>query len=656
MRTLLPLIGAAALAANVLLAATFPTEWKNVQPVRVDQIGLVKLSVPLESLDAARAGLEDLRLYDDAGREIPFHLERPVQAQRIVQPAKRFQVTLANDATSITLETGLDRAINGLTLETPAREFVKAARVEGSSDGDAWQTIAQGQPLFRQPDGASNLRLAFAPAAWAWLRVTLDDRRSAPIAWIGAQVHAAAREQAPAEPLGLRMVEREESPGQTRLLLQAAGAHVTLAGLDLDTSTPLFTRRVSLAYRGYAENEVREIILTRDTLYRTTAAAQSETSNLTFAVDVPIPTRELILTIQNGDSPPLPVTAIQARRRPVYLVWLATQPGTYHLLTGNALCAAPQYDVAALSAGAAALVILRAPAPLGDNPGYHPAEPVPEILDTGAAIDLSRWTYRQRVDLSQPGVQQLELDVDVLSRANTALDDLRLVHRGQQQPFLFERAAFSRSLAPEVQKADDPKRRTISRWLLRLPRASLPVTRLTCETDAPFFQRDATLREEVRDERGNLYWVNRGAAVWVRSLNQKKETLQIILAGRLTTDQLALEFDNGDNPPLALRNFKIDYPVTRLLFKASPGEETFLYYGNPAAGFPRYDIAFVAPRLLAAGKNRAALGTVENLKHSAWSDAERFHGAAGWLFWGVLGVVVVALLILVARLLPKQPA
>ncbi|MBU6399630.1 MAG: hypothetical protein KGS61_04880, partial [Verrucomicrobia bacterium] len=118
MRHLPTLIGAAVLTAQALPAATFPTEWKYVQSVRVDRTGLLKLSVPLETLDAARPGLEDLRLYDDAGREIPFRLERPVQAQKVIQPAKRFQVTLGADSTSITLETGLEGAIDGLTLET----------------------------------------------------------------------------------------------------------------------------------------------------------------------------------------------------------------------------------------------------------------------------------------------------------------------------------------------------------------------------------------------------------------------------------------------------------------------------------------------------------------------------------------------------------
>ena len=46
----------------------------------------------------------------------------------------------------------------------------------------------------------------------------------------------------------------------------------------------------------------------------------------------------------------MPISAVRVERRPVYLVFLARSAGTFHLLTGNKLCAAPRYDLAALGA------------------------------------------------------------------------------------------------------------------------------------------------------------------------------------------------------------------------------------------------------------------------------------------------------------------
>lgn len=113
-------------SALSLSAAELPTGWKNVQRLEINQTGLVKISVPLETLTAARRGLEDLRLYDNNGREIPFFLERPVRLQPVVRPAKQFHVTVNPDATVITLETGFTQSLSGLTLQTAAAGFFES--------------------------------------------------------------------------------------------------------------------------------------------------------------------------------------------------------------------------------------------------------------------------------------------------------------------------------------------------------------------------------------------------------------------------------------------------------------------------------------------------------------------------------------------------
>ena len=129
------LIGLGLLLANIALAAQFPVQWRNVQLAPVDQTGLVKLSVPLETLDAARPALEDLRLYDDLGREVSFQIDRPTQTQTRVRPAKSLQVTLTTDVTVAMVETGIGEVIDGVTLQSPAPGFLKGVQVEGSSDG-----------------------------------------------------------------------------------------------------------------------------------------------------------------------------------------------------------------------------------------------------------------------------------------------------------------------------------------------------------------------------------------------------------------------------------------------------------------------------------------------------------------------------------------
>ena len=153
-------------AALSLNAAGLPAEWQHEQPFNVPASGLVKLSLPVETLDAARPALEDLRLFDDAGNEVPYLIERPVPVEKIVQNVKSFHVSLTSSNTAIVLETGLTQPLDDVTLETPARSFLKPVRVEGSTDLKRWQILEQGQPIFRQPDGVSRLHVSFPAGTW----------------------------------------------------------------------------------------------------------------------------------------------------------------------------------------------------------------------------------------------------------------------------------------------------------------------------------------------------------------------------------------------------------------------------------------------------------------------------------------------------------
>ena len=338
------------LGGATILSAALPAEWQHTQQFDIAAPGLVKISLPVETLDAARPALEDLRLCDDAGNELPFLIARPVPSAKSIQSAKSFQVSLNPAATVITLETGLAQPLDGVTLETPAANFIKAVRVEGSADGQNWQRLAQGQPIFRQLSGARQLDVSFPAGAWRWLRLTVDDQRSQPVPFTGARVHAADVEATPVELQTVAIAERNENPGETRLTLNLGAANLDVASVKIETDETLFTRAVTFAVPRISEDSIREQAIVRGAIYRVAIEGQPVSENLSVPLERQIRSHELFLSITNGDSPPLSVSAVRVERRPVYLVFMARQSGTFHLLTGNKTCAAPRYDLAALGA------------------------------------------------------------------------------------------------------------------------------------------------------------------------------------------------------------------------------------------------------------------------------------------------------------------
>ncbi len=636
-------------------AVNLPSDWQREQSFDVSTAGLMKINLPVETLDAARPALEDLRLYDDTGHEIPYLIERPVPVPKIIRTAKSFRVSLNPDNTVITLETGFSEPIAAVTLETPAIDFIKAVRVENSDDGNRWQVIAQGQPIFRQPYGASHLEIVFPAGSSKWLRLTMDDQRSQPIPFTGALVHAASGNPAPGELNSAAIIERDENPGETRLAVDLGAANLSVASVRLETAEPLFMREVSVAFPKISEDSITEQTIGQSAVYRVAVEGQTASENLSVPLETQVRSRELIVLIKNGDSPPLPISAVRVERRPVYLVFFARQPGAYHLLTGNANCAAPRYDLTALGMNLEGVAVssVKLPPP-SDNPDFRAQEVLSGLEVTGRALDVSDWRFRKPVKVSSGGAQQIELDLDVLAHAQPGFADVRVLHGSNQVPYILERTSISRALTPSVTATNDAKNPKLSRWIIKLPRSSLPLTRLVCVATSPLFEREMSIHEELADERGDKYRHDLASGLWTQTPEHPSKEFALALGSALQSDTLFLETENGDNPTIKLEKFTLYYPATRILFKAKPDDELFLYYGNPRVPPPRYDLSLVAGQLLAADRKVASLSNEEQLKKPSWRE-NQVSGQGGALFWGVLAMVVLVLLVIISRLLPKPP-
>ena len=650
--------------------ALAPAEWRFVQTLDVPAAGLIRLELPPETLGAARANLEDVRLVDGAGQEVPFLIERPVPEATRQQSPKSFRVSMEDSATVVVLESGMVAPVAAVSLESPARNFLKAVRVEGSHDGETWEPLAVGQPIFRLPEGIAALKIEFPPARWEYLKLTLDDRRSGPVPITRAQLYFQGT-PAPTQSLALSIKSRDEAPGVTRLAVDLGAANLRIAELEFETGDPLFNRALSVAVPEVADETIHEQTVKEGFIYRVAVEGVTATG-LNLALEQQIGARELIVLIRNQDSPALHITGVRAAVRPTRLVFLARDAGPLRLLTGNAQCPAARYDLAALSERLKNARSLEATlSPRQVNPGYQSADTLQGMAETGAELELKPWVYRKVVGLSAAGVQQLEVDPEVLSRANPSLSDLRLTREGRQVPFLFENTSISRALIPVLAPAPDPKRPQVSRWMLKFPYPQLPVTRLTLGSSSALFEREVRVLEKVSDPRGESAFHDLGRATWRRAPGTPGSAgsagnlansgnpgavasdLELRLDRAPLTDTIFIETSNGDNPPIDLSSVRAYYPVTRLVFKASPQPGSLeLAYGNPQALAPRYDLSLVARPLLAAPRNVATT----SLESAATPKAEGEGTVTQILFWGVLAAVVAGLLAVLARLLPKASA
>jgi hypothetical protein len=215
---------------------------------------------------------------------------------------------------------------------------------------------------------------------------------------------------------------------------------------------------------------------------------------------------------------------------------------------------------------------------------------------------------------------------------------------------------LSRPISLNAAAANDPKKPAVSRWSLKLPLPGVPITRLVCTSSSPLFHRQMRLWEEVTDERGDKFASELGRATWDQTPNSPKRDLVIELNARPKSDTMFLETDNGDNPAIELRDFRCYYPVTRVVFKATSdlAQPVWLYYGNLDATAPRYDLTLVAGELLKAERGTVAPSAEENLSSKPSLVGQTLTGSSRYIFWGALALVVILLLAIMLRFLPKS--
>jgi hypothetical protein len=619
--------------------------WRTTQDLVVPRPGTMAVPLPIDTLDAALADLEDLRILDPSGSEVPWTPERPPRRPPDARAAAGLQTFLREGSTELVIRSGVDDPVGRIDLEIASWDFVKAARVEESDDGRTWLLLREDEPLFAVPQGARKTGIDLPPGRRVHLRVTLNDRRSPPVPVTGVRIVPSAPVPPPTEAVPVEVVERREEQGRTRFLLRFPGRHLRLADVTIDTPEPVFARRAELL--------VEERPVAKGTVHRTRIDGRPLVEERSLPAQVQLPTRDAVLLLHHGSSPPLRAETIRARMQPVRIYFAASAAGTYRLLAGNPTARVPKYDVAAIAEPGAEQMAVT-PGPLRANPAWRPAEPLPGLMPAGAPLDVAAWRFRKEVILGPGEVHELELDPEVLSDADPSGADLRLLRDRIQVPYLRVDPPHRRTLSMTVDRMDQVDAGTTSRWSLRFPRRRLPIRRISCQTKDPLFQRQVRLVEELRDELGATHRVLVAQAAWSRTPDRPAERLDLMLDGVRRGDRLILEIENEDNPPLTLDSFDAEYAAPRLVFKSPSRSGLSLHYGNPGALPPRYDLVLASSELSSAIKSPATLGPGQPRTSSEprEEEAER-HGSL--YLWMVLGLLTLALLWVIIRVLPLPP-
>src|SRR5690349_16764738 len=149
---LLLALAASAFATVAALADSTLSAWPFIAEVSLTpaKSGLYEFGVPLQVMDKARDDLADLRLYDAAGREIPY----AVRVRREIDDAQPvagriFNQAAVGNSSEVSVDLGESPGEhNEVEIETAGTNFRRTATVEGSDTGADWKVLKTGEVIF----------------------------------------------------------------------------------------------------------------------------------------------------------------------------------------------------------------------------------------------------------------------------------------------------------------------------------------------------------------------------------------------------------------------------------------------------------------------------------------------------------------------------
>jgi len=373
-----------ALGAQAVLAPEPLGAWPYFKeiPAARPPAGLADFVLDRETLDRARTNQEDLRLYDNAGREIPYALRvRRNVAVTDAFPAREFNRGVDGGVAQISLDLG-DRLEqhNQVEIDTAGNNFRRLVEVGGSAEGAQWSTLASAAIIFRFAAGGHSveqLAVDYPVSQYRYLRIRVDrdpgtDRAAPELLGVHVRrsVHLTGEMASTAGNIEARDADRANTRPASIWRVDLGG-RIPMQKVLLGVGDAVFSRPFQLEA---VDDPAVPVLLASGELTR----RENASGHLTVEFPERL-ARRLKLTVIDDRNAPLSILGLTAEGavRQVVFDGAAAAPGVLRLYYGNARALAPRYDFAArLPAEGGRIAARLTLGPQRDNPAYRP-EPKP---------------------------------------------------------------------------------------------------------------------------------------------------------------------------------------------------------------------------------------------------------------------------------------
>lgn len=352
-------------------------------PVRSNEVGgFILNDAVYETTDNPDTGL---RIFDQDNNETPFWIRKKTATKIVVQdhPFPAEIVSLKEGADN-RIEILVKRDTNSpppgvVRLHTPLRNFEKQVTIEGSLDGNQWETLAANAPIYdysRYLD-VSNDRVPVIPRGYGYYKIAIaniTETKDSPLTEIMKHTRA-GRELAKTETTVARkevlrldrisfvalqetLVTGEcavrESPvtnwfvaedaRHKQTILTFATARQPLTAIELDCADANFSRSLTV-FSADGGSRTAWVERAAATISRIQAGKVQQQQQI-ISLPSECRARHYRLAIDNQDNPALTITGIRLRENLYEGLFFPKEGRSYRVFMGGRDLRAPSYDVA----------------------------------------------------------------------------------------------------------------------------------------------------------------------------------------------------------------------------------------------------------------------------------------------------------------------
>ena len=400
-RRLQLLILSLAVAATSLGYAAAPTDWRFLVPIVGDLTPdvPVRLPLPRQVIAATAPGFADLRLFDDQGLEIPYVIYAQSAPTSYTFAFQVLAYSQEEEGDTIVLQRPLDTGpFWEITVQTTARDFHKAVRLQASHDRAAWVDVTADALFdFSSRIDVRKVTLAFAATDAPYLRLLLKDAAPAKADATAVQLRYEGLEftahSQPLKPFRIDRISgrvgqphaadhvydtltfsqldtRTDTQGNT--LVRLGRVNLPVAQLRLTVDNPYYYRRVELWAADTDKDDAYHQVAS-GVVYKLPGVATADTTLRVQHIQSPY----LRLKILNGDNPPLRLQQVEAAWIRQNLYFIPAAGRHYTLYFGAEQMRAPEYELRRLLPAQPTRLEQYVAVSLGDvqpHPHYKPGQ------------------------------------------------------------------------------------------------------------------------------------------------------------------------------------------------------------------------------------------------------------------------------------------